>query len=315
MCEPAELLAPYRSSPLYRPLAVHADPHPDPARRIDVRTGKVNLAVHALGGTGPPVVLVHPAGFHGRVWKPVADALAAEFTCVAPDLRGHGDSPLPEDDDLHWRGFAADLLALVDDLGLRPPFGVGHSSGATALLLAEETRPGTFRALYCYEPVLIPAEPPLGPDPDNWLGERARARRATFTSRAEALTHYAAKPPLSALDPEVLRLYVDHGLQDAGDGTVRLKCRPDDEGRMYEMATAHDAYGRLGRVGCPVTVACGEESEAACTRLLGHLGERLPNIRTETYPRLGHLGPLEDPACVARSIRAAFADHLTPQPD
>lgn len=272
---------------------------------------RTHLAVHRLGGDGPPLVFAHAAGFHGRVWGPLADRLTTAFRCIAPDLRGHGDSGVA-DDDLDWRGFAADLLATVDRLGLERPFAVGHSSGATALLLAEQSRPGTFRALYCFEPVLVPADPPLGRDPDSWLAERARRRRASFASRDKALAHYAARPPLCHLEPEVLRAYVEHGVEDAPDGSVRLKCRPEIEGRTYEMATAHDAYGKLGDVRCPVTLARGAESDATGDRQFAHLSERLPHVRTECHPGLGHLGPLERPATVADSVRRIFAEALRP---
>lgn len=291
----------------YRHHAVRTHQQPEPSGQAHARDGTTDLAVHELGGAGPPVVLVHAAGFHGRVWAPVADGLASEFRCIAPDLRGHGDSALSGEDELDWRGFAIDVLATVDRLGLERPYAVGHSSGATALLLAEQARPGTFRALFCFEPVLVPADPPLGRDPDSWLAQRARARRATFTSREEALAHYAARPPLADIDARALRAYVEHGLEEAADATVRLKCRPEVEGRTYEMATAHDAYGQLASVACPVTLARGENSDAAGARQFAHLAGRLPHARTEAHHGLGHLGPLEQPAAVARSIRAAFA--------
>lgn len=276
---------------------------------LDVRTEEVQVAVHDHGGDGPPLLLVHAAGFHGRVWDPIAGALADAFHCLAPDLRCHGDSPLRPDDDLDWHGFAADLLAVVDELGLVGPLGVGHSSGATALLLAEQSRPGTFRALYCFEPVLVPADPPLGRDPDNWLGEGARRRRLTFPSRDEALRHYADKPPMCHFDPAVLRSYVDHGVRDTGDGTVALKCQPEDEARVYEMATAHDGFGRLAQVACPVILARGAGSDAASAPQAAQLAGRLLQAETIELADLGHFGPLEDPARLARSIREAFTGH------
>lgn len=287
--------------------AVRTDQPREPSATTAASEAEADVAVHQLGGDGAPLMLVHAAGFHGRVWAPVADRLAPAFRCLAPDLRGHGESAIAAEDELDWRGFAVDLLTLVDRLCLERPYGVGHSSGATALLLAEQARPGTFRTLYCFEPVLVPADPPLGRDPDSWLAERARGRRATFVSRDEALAHYAVTPPLSTIDTEVLHRYVEHGLKDAVDGTVRLACSPEREGRIYEMATAHDAYGQLAKVRCPVTLARGEDSEAAGGRQIAHLAQRLPNARTETHPGIGHLGPLQRPGAVARSVRAAFA--------
>jgi len=265
------------------------------------------VATHDLGGAGPPLVLVHAAGLHGLVLAPLARRLAGTFRCLALDGRGHGDSPLPAGRELDWYGLAADVLAVVDGFGLERPFGFGHSSGGTAVLLAEQARPGTFAALYCYEPVLVAAEPPLGRDGDSVLGARARRRRATFASRAEAMRHYASKPPLDAVDPDALRAYVDHGFTDDGAGGIRLKCAPEDEATVYEMATAHDAYGRLGEVACPVVVACGSDTDGCPPERARSHVERLPHGRREVLEGLGHLGPLERPDVVATSVRRALA--------
>jgi pimeloyl-ACP methyl ester carboxylesterase len=266
----------------------------------------VEVAVHELGGTGPPLVMAHAAGLHGLVLGPLAAQLRGSFRCVAFDARGHGDTLLPAGHALDWYGLAADVLAVVDGLALDRPVGFGHSSGGTAILLAEQTRPGTFAALYCFEPVIVPADPPLGRDDDSVLAARARHRRTTFGSRAEACRHYASKPPLNVVTPEALRAYVDHGFEETPDGQVRLKCRPDDEATVYEMATAHDAYGRLPEIGCPVTVACGSETEGCPPdRARTHVA-RLPRGRHEVLAGLGHLGPLERPDQVAASIARAL---------
>ena len=262
----------------------------------------VEVAVHDFGGDGPPLLLAHAAGLHGLVFAPLARHLTDRFRCLAHDGRGHGDTSLPPGLALDWHGLAADLLAVVDGAGLERPYGFGHSSGGTALLMAEQARPGTFAAIYCYEPVIVPADPPLGRDDDSVLGAQARRRRTTFPSREEARRHYGSKPPLDALHPDVLQAYVDHGFEEAEDGGVRLKCHPEDEATVYEMATAHDAYARMGDVTCPVLVACGSETEA-CTpaRARAHV-ERLPHGRHEVLDHLGHLGPLQRPEQVAASI-------------
>lgn len=265
----------------------------------------VEVATHDLGGQGAPLILVHAAGLHGLVFAPLARHLP-DFHCVTLDARGHGDSPLPAGHELDWYGLAADVLAVVDGLALDRPYGVGHSSGGTALLLAEQARPGTFAAIYCFEPVIVAADPPLGPDDDSWLAARARRRRTTFASREEACRHYASKPPLHAVAPEVLRAYVEHGFEDADDG-VRLKCSPEDEATVYEMATAHDAYARLPEVACPVAVACGSETEGCTPERARSHAERLPRGHSEVLDDVGHLGPLERPEQVAASIRSFFA--------
>ena len=257
------------------------------------------IAIHDLGGDGPTLVMAHAAGLHGLVLAPLARELAGRLHCVSFDHRGHGDTPVAPGEALDWYGLAADVLAVVDRLGLERPYGFGHSSGGTAVLMAEQARPGIFAALYCYEPVLVAADPPLGPDRGSWLAEQARRRRATFGSREDAVRHFSTRPPLDALDAEVLRAYVDHGVGDDG----RLKCRPEDEAAVYETATAHDAYRRLPDVACGVVVACGSASDACPPE---DVVARLPDGRVEILDGLGHLGPLECPAGVASSMLRAL---------
>ncbi len=272
----------------------------------------VEVAVHDLGARhlgGPrrPVVLAHATGLHGMVWQPVASRLdpvgaAAEFRCVAFDQRGHGDSSDPPGLDFDWTGFGRDAIAVVEGLGLERPFGVGHSSGAAGLLLAEEAVPGTFAALYCYEPVVVPADPPLGRDEANWLAAGARRRRESFESRQAAHDHYAAKLPFRRWSPDALRQYVDHGFADVPGGGVTLKCRPANEALVYEMATANDCFARLGEVRCPVRLVCGGDSDGLAPDTVEAMERRLPRGTTEVLAGLSHFGPLEDPSAVAGSI-------------
>ncbi len=271
------------------------------------------LAVHELGGDGPPLVLVHATGFHGRIWEPFARRLQG-FRVVAPDLPGHGDSHVDPGDlvddrhDLSWSHAATALLAAIDSLGLDKPFGVGHSMGGSVLLMAEQQRPGTFRSLYLYEPVAFPSHLGLGPD-DNPLAAGALRRRATFPSRQAALDNYASKPPLDVLDPEVLRAYVEHGFAEAGD-EVRLRCDPVVESQTYRMGLIHDTYDHLGEVSCPVVIARGRLEELSPALSAKHQVAKIPDGRLEVFESLGHFGPLERPDLLADAVSRAFASQL-----
>jgi pimeloyl-ACP methyl ester carboxylesterase/membrane-associated phospholipid phosphatase len=274
--------------------------------------------VHDLGGTGPTLILAHATGFHGRVWEPFARAVADEFHCLAIDFSGHGDTPLAtaSEDALDWTTFRDDVLATLDRLvGDGPVFGVGHSKGGAALILAEEARPGSFASLYLFEPIVFPRRPPGSLiDPANHpLAVGARKRREVFASRDEAYDNYAAKPPLAALHPDALRAYVDHGFEDLPDGTVRLKCRPFDEAATYAGSTSHDAFDHLDLVTCPVTVAGGDDGGAPALNTLA-LAEALPVGRLEILDGVGHFGPLEDPDRLASHVLAAFAGSSSETP-
>lgn len=266
----------------------------------------VEIAWYDFGGDGPDLLLAHATGFHAHVWLPVAERLRSRFRCVAFDERGHGDSASPADGNFDWHGFARDALAVVEAAGLDRPFAVGHSCGGAALLMAEEAVPGTFSGLYCYEPVVNPTDEPQAPAGPTPLAEGARRRREVFESRDAAYERWASKPPTAAFAPEALRAYVDFGFDDLDDGTVRLKCRGEDEARTYEHGFAHDTYRRLAQVRCPVTLAYGGRGAAFGRDAMDVMAARLREARIDEATGLSHFGPLEDPAAVAEAVVRAF---------
>lgn len=276
----------------------------------------VELALHDLGGDGPPLLLTHATGFCGPVWRPVAARLAGRFHCWAPDLRGHGESVTPDGLDYHWDGFADDVLAVVDHLhgalgGHGPLVAAGHSKGGAALLLAEQRRPGTFGRLYCYEPVVFPGDPlevgPGGAGRPNHLADGALRRRDRFDSARAAYDNFAAKPPLNVLHAEALRAYVEGGFRQEADGSVTLRCRPADESQVYRMGASHGAFGRLGQVDLPVTIATGGVDPVGPAAFAPAIADALPHGELVVFDDLGHFGPLQDPDAVADDILRALA--------
>ncbi len=265
-------------------------------------TDGVEVAVHDLGGDGPPLVLVHATGFCGGVLAPLARYLP--FRCWALDVRGHGSSVTPSGLDFRWSGFSDDVLAVVASLDLSEAYGFGHSCGGAAVFDAEAHRPGTFRALYVYEPIVWPTPPP--PGSRDFLIAGALRRKDRFGSREEARANFAAKRPFSGFAPEALDGYVECGFEGFADG-VRLRCRPQWEAAVYRQGLVHDGFSRLGSVGCPVVVASGDRYEAVSADVVAAQAVALPAGRVETLAGLGHLGPMEDPARVARSVAEAFA--------
>ena len=69
-----------------------------------------------------------------------------DYTVYALDRRGHGDSHKPEADRYHFLDFAEDVCRVVEALDLTDIYGIGHSAGATDLLLAAKLMPARFFA-------------------------------------------------------------------------------------------------------------------------------------------------------------------------
>ncbi len=272
----------------------------------------LSLAVHDWGGTGDPVLLSHPTGFHGVVWQPIAERLVDRgYRVWSFDFRGHGDSDSTPDGTYSWDGFADDAQAVLEHLDLlgNPRlFAAGHSKGATSLMTVAWRLPEAIPRIWAYEPIVFPQYDAALQDPDNPMSAAARRRRATWPSRDEAIASYGSRPPLSVLTPEALHAYVDYGMRDRDDGTVELKCLPEHEASIYTMGVVNGLWDRLPEVACPVLVAAGETSTAIPPHLATMIVERLARGRLELWPGRGHFGPMEDPdAAVASMLDFAAA--------
>lgn len=215
----------------------------------------VELAFRMWPGDADRAVLaVHATGFCKEVWEPVAASLSSRgVRVVAIDQRGHGDSSLPASIG-DWWGLGRDVVAAVLQLG---PFGVGlgHSSGATAVTMANLIRPGLFPKLVLAEPVVFPA----GTGYDPALADQARSRRDSFDSRDSARQHFADRGIFSRWDDGAFDGYIAGGLHRADDG-VRLACRPETEATFYELGMSHGVWERLDELTVPVRLLIGEES-------------------------------------------------------
>ena len=262
----------------------------------------VVLALHDLGGSGPPLLIAHATGFLTAPYKPLAAGLTDQFHVFGLDLRAHGDSAPPASGEITWAGAGDDVLAAVDAIGAAVT-GFGHSWGGAALLIAERARPGTVRSAFLYEPIIPPSPlPATFGRGDNPLAASARKRRASFPSRADALARYASRPPLGLLRADALALYVEEGFEDAPDGTVTLKCRPEDEAATFEAAgflTTAD----ITELELPVTVAAGDRHDGfGPPMFVPAIVEALPRGELLAYAHLDHFGPFQDPDTMADDV-------------
>lgn len=101
------------------------------AVRIQTRDAVIN---GVIGGSGPPILLIHGWPQTHIEWNKVALMLAKSYTVVATDLRGYGDSSKPADGEEHVayskRAMAGDQVELMQKLGFKQFTVVGHDRGA-----------------------------------------------------------------------------------------------------------------------------------------------------------------------------------------
>lgn len=98
----------------------------------------------------PTVLLVHGSALSSAVWRGFGyvRALRDRFRLVMPDLRGHGRSDTPHDEESYaMDSIVGDLLAVLDDVPATRVHCVGYSFGARAALSLAITAPERIESL------------------------------------------------------------------------------------------------------------------------------------------------------------------------
>jgi len=259
--------------------------------------------IYRVAGEGPPVVLIHGMLNSSSHWQGVAGELAADYTVIAPDLIGHGDSAAPRGD-YSLGAHAASIRDLLAAIGVGRATIVGHSLGGGVAMQFFYQFPQRVERL-----VLISS---------GGLGQEV-----------SPLLRTATLPGASALLSLTIHPRVIGGLWDAGR---RLRERGTATGiylqaiaralRPLENAGARSAFlhtlrsvidVRGQRVSAtdrvylldaiPTLIVWGERDNTIPVEH-GHATHRaLPSSAFCTIPGVAHFPHLEDPHAVARVLR------------
>jgi pimeloyl-ACP methyl ester carboxylesterase len=125
------------------------------------RTQVYGARLHYLrAGQGDPIVLLHGYPQTSHAWRKVIPLLASNYTVIAPDLRGLGDSSRPSSG-YDKRTIAEDIYQLVQELGFEQIFLVGHDLGGMVAYAYAAAHPRAVRRLVMAEMLL----PGLGLEP------------------------------------------------------------------------------------------------------------------------------------------------------
>jgi haloacetate dehalogenase len=105
----------------------------------------------AIGGSGPPLLLLHGNPLTHVSWHKVAPLLTRNFTVVAPDLRGYGDSSKPDGGEDHaaysFRAMGEDNFSVMTQLGFQQFAVAGHDRGARVAFRMALDRPDAVTRL------------------------------------------------------------------------------------------------------------------------------------------------------------------------
>lgn len=231
-----------------------------------------------VGGSGPPLLLLHGYPQTHAMWHPLAAELARHFTVVAADLRGYGQSDAPEGDPEHRlyskRQMARDMVAVMAALGHERFALAGHDRGgrvAYRLALDHPTRVTRLAvldilptynywtnmdwryAMSIYHWLFLAQPRPLP--------ERLIAGAAEFYLD-HTLASWTARKDLSAFDPDARAAYLASFSQPERQHAA---CEDYRAGATVDMALDTRDHACANRIGCPTLVIYGQAGLASKT--------------------------------------------------
>jgi pimeloyl-ACP methyl ester carboxylesterase len=237
------------------------------------------------GGGALSVVLVHGINMSAAVWDRLADRLAGERRVVTIDLRGHGASVMSGPYDA--TGYASDVLAVMDALGIARAHLVGTSFGGPVVATIAAEAPDRVASITA-------------------IGSAVSAEGAVDVEAGVAMLREVG--PLdffrgfmgqASFAPGTDPALIEEAAQAAGGRDV------DVIADIVRVAFSADASDAVGKVRAPALVITGEH-DMTCPVPAGEELAAALGVELTVLPGRGHMAMVEDPDSVA----APVAQHL-----
>ncbi|MCA1529463.1 alpha/beta fold hydrolase [Bradyrhizobium yuanmingense] len=264
-------------------------------------------------GQGKPLLLLHGWPEFWLTWEPVISRLSDRFTLIAPDLRGFGDSDKP-DGPYGPDGHAADMLALMDRLGIDRFGVVGHDVGGAVMQPLARQASERMAGLFFFDFVY----PGIGPR----MAAPDRLNHIWYQS----FHQMEMAPQLIGASRESCRLYISHFLKGWAHRTNAfddvLDAFTDNFLKAGNLAGgfAHYRASHAGRmammkgeapplppIAVPTCVRWAEHDPLFPFGWTDRLSETFSDLDLEMFPGVGHFPHRENPDRATSEIAAFFA--------
>jgi pimeloyl-ACP methyl ester carboxylesterase len=254
---------------------------------------------HRRVGTGRPLVLLHGAPADGRVWTWMTPNLAVDFTVIAWDAPGFGQSAAIPD---RWQAadYADALAGFLAALDVERPIIAGHSFGSILALATVERHPTIASGL-----VLISAYA-------GWAGslpaDVVAARLQSFLAMADLGDVY---DPTAY--PGLFSDLIPADRSAALFAMMRENIRRPTVRTAGHLAAETDLRAMLPSIDIPTLVLHGEVDARSPLSAARSMHAAIPGSELVILPRLGHACIFEDPDACCEAIRR-FAERVPRTP-
>jgi pimeloyl-ACP methyl ester carboxylesterase len=278
-------------------------------------TANVNgIQLHyVMGGHGDPIVLLHGWPETWYAWHKVMPALAKNYTVIAPDLRGLGDSSKPLTG-YDGKTVAEDIHQLVTQLGFKSIYLVGHDIGVFVAYPYAAAHPTEVKGLAVWEAPIpgfsIPGRPPLWwvlfhqtPDvPETLVQGRELPYLSWFYQ------HLAYDP--AAITQEAINEYISHYSVPGGmrAGFEYYRALPQDAMQNQNYSKTNLTMPVLTLQGGYIPVFGGNITMSSIEYGMMQLAQNVTGI---TVPNSGHWIAEEQPVFLAKLLNTFFSGNAT----
>ena len=252
-----------------------------------VETNGVRIAYERVGA-GPLLVFAHGAASDHRMWQPQLDDLARDFTVVAWDEPGAGESgDVPGNFKLE--DYATSLATLIEGLSLGPAHVAGLSWGGTVALELYRCRPDVVSTL-----ILA----------DSYAGWKGSLPQQEVEARV-ALAQEMISAPAGEFNPELPGLFAGEPPREFLPllEEIAAAVRPQSLWTQLSAMAGADLRGLLPRVKVPTLLIWGELDARAPMTVAHQLDQAIPDTQLVVFPGCGHVSNLERPARFNQAVR------------
>jgi pimeloyl-ACP methyl ester carboxylesterase len=254
-----------------------------------ISTSETTLSVADVG-QGPPVLFLHGFPLDHTMWRRQVAELSRDYRCIAPDLRGFGQSSVTPGK-VTMGQFADDLVAMLDALGITEPVVLcGLSMGGYIAWEFVRWHAARLRALILCDTRAVPDSPEAVA---NRLKLAEDVVRVGPELVAKAMLPRLFAPRITANQPE----WVNELRQ------VMLATHPQGIAAASRgMAERGDARPLLPAIDCPTLVIVGEHDVISPPAEMRDIATAIPRSVFQIIADAGHMAPLEQPSATNAAI-------------